>query len=114
MEITSTINCAHGLVPCNPAVKLCGDVTHSPSAELDATATLCAGARAKLKELRDGEAGRAMDADTIKLMAELAWLAYEEGCGRLPLRPQRHTSHARGYDTKLLESCAAVFMQVLG
>ena len=48
---------------------------------LISTAGSCAGARAKLKQLRDGDAaGKAMDADTIKLMAELAWLAYEEGC----------------------------------
>ncbi len=30
-----------------------------------------------------------MDADTIKLMAELAWLAYEEGCGRISLSDLR-------------------------
>ena len=52
--------------------------------------TLRAGARSKLRALREnGTAGAAMDADTIKLMAEFAWLAYEEGCefniGKAPL-----------------------------
>ena len=51
------------------------------------------GARAKLKELRDGTAGPAIDAGTIKLMAELAWLAYEEGCACLPVDESEHHPH---------------------
>ena len=30
--------------------------------------------------LRDGDAATAIDAQTIQLMAEFAWLAHEEGC----------------------------------